>query len=160
SVNSRPPLKDGRQSDRALSIRRGLQRMFYEMKHATLPEMTLDNGRRADLVCLCPKGRITIVEIKSSVQDFRSDNKWPDYSAFCDAFLFATLPDLPEDLFPETEGLIIADRFGAEIVREPRENGLSAARRKKLVQVFATTAAERLMQAEIASEALAALPKT
>ncbi|MEM1365315.1 MAG: MmcB family DNA repair protein [Pseudomonadota bacterium] len=157
SINTKPPLLDGRQSDRAMSIRRGLQRMFHSLRCSTLAELTLTNGRRADLVSLCPKGRITIVEIKSSTEDFRADTKWPDYRNFCDSFFFATLPDVPANLFPDTEGLIIADRYDAEIVRDAEEDLLSAARRRTVVQRFASCAAERLMHAEMASEEIASL---
>lgn len=152
SVVTNEPLQDGRQSERALAIRRGLQRMFFEMKCATVPELTLANGRRADLVALCPKGRLTIVEIKSSVEDYRADGKWSDYCEHCDAFVFATLPDVPQSIFPQGEGLIIADRFGAELVRPAAPTNLSAARRKAVVQRFATTAAERLLRAELATD--------
>lgn len=133
--------------------------MFFDLRQATLPELCLANGRRADLTCLDPKGKVTIVEIKSSIDDFRSDHKWPDYKAHCDAFYFATLPDVPPGIFPEAEGLIVADQYGAEIIRPPADINLSGARRKAVVQRFAVSAAERLLQAELTSADIAALPK-
>ena len=51
------PLADGRQSDRALLVRRGVQRLFAQMGAAVLPELCLPTGRRADLVALTAKGR-------------------------------------------------------------------------------------------------------
>jgi hypothetical protein len=52
--------------------------------------------------------------------------------------------DFPVELLPEDQGLIIADSFDAQIIRMAPEVRLVAARRKALVQKFATTAARRL----------------
>ncbi len=71
------PLIDGRQSERAMLVRRGVQRLLHAMRLAVLPELSLSSGRRADLIALTPKGEIWIVEIKSSIEDFRVDRKWP-----------------------------------------------------------------------------------
>ena len=144
SINAANPFVDGRQSDRALAIRKGVERHFEELGWTTLPELTLKSGRRADLVALSAKGELIIVEIKSSVADFRADNKWPDYDNYCDFLYFATLCDVPEDIFPQTEGLIIADSYGAEILRPAVERKLSAPRRKLMIATFARTAAQRL----------------
>ncbi len=75
------------------------------------------------MIALCGAGRLTIVEIKSSVADFRADRKWPDYRDFCDRFFFAIPDDVPEDLIPEDCGLIVADAYGAAIIREAPEHG-------------------------------------
>jgi hypothetical protein len=45
---------------------------------------------------------------------------------------------------PESEGLILADRFAGEIVREARLRPLNAARRKAMLVRFARLAAVRL----------------
>lgn len=140
------PFVDGRQSDRALSIRRGVERYLMEAGHAVLPELSLDGGRRADLVALCPKGRVTIVEVKSSEADLRADSKWPDYIAWCDRFYFATLPDVPGAIFPEEFGLLVADSYGAHPIRETPEHPIPPARRKKLHLRFARAGAQRLAQ--------------
>ena len=86
------PLADGRQSDRAMIVRRGVQRLLAEHGAALLPELPLANGRRADLVAVTRRGDIWIVEIKTSIEDFRTDRKWPEYRLFCDRFFFATHP--------------------------------------------------------------------
>ncbi|MEM8795296.1 MAG: MmcB family DNA repair protein [Pseudomonadota bacterium] len=145
----RPPGYDGRQSDRALKIQRGVGRYLSQAGFAFVPELVLPNGRRADLMALSGAGRVAIVEIKSSVEDFMSDGKWPDYLAYCDAFYFASLPDVPGDIFPHECGFILADEFGAEMVREDPTLGnpkrqLSAARRKAMMLLFAHSAAKRL----------------
>ena len=94
------PLVDGRQSERAMVIRRGVQRLLTEMGAHVLPELSLATGRRADLVALTRQGDIWIIEIKSSVEDFRVDRKWPDYRLHSDRFFFATHPDVPAEIFP------------------------------------------------------------
>ena len=138
------PLVDGRQSLRAMEIRRGVVRHFSQTGMALIAELPLASGRRADLIGMDRKGRFTIVEIKSSVEDFRSDNKWPDYHGFCDAFYFATLPDVPADIFPQDQGFIIADNYGAEIIRSGEITALAGATRKALTLRFARAAAARL----------------
>ncbi|WP_306117338.1 MULTISPECIES: MmcB family DNA repair protein [unclassified Roseitalea] len=148
TVNASPPTEDGRQSDRALRVRRGVQTLLFEAGLALVPEMTLANGRRADLVGLTREGAIWIVEIKSSPADLRADRKWPDYRDFCDRFFFATLPDVPQALFPAQCGFIRADAHGAEILVEAPEHRLAAARRKAMTLRFARFAAERLLAAE------------
>ncbi len=141
---SDPQRPDGRQSARALEIGRGVARLLKQYGFATMPEMPLANGRRTDIVALGEAGEIWIVEIKSSLEDFRSDNKWPEYAEFCDRFLFAVLPDFPMDAIPEDVGLIVADRYGGEIVRPAEDDKLAAARRKAMTQRFARIAARRL----------------
>ena len=89
-----------------------------------LAEVPLANGRRADLVALGPNGSLLIIEIKSSVTDFRSDRKWQDYRAFCDRLYFAVAADFPTGLIPEDCGLIVADSFGASVLREGAETPL------------------------------------
>jgi hypothetical protein len=131
-----------------------MQRLLIDMKHASLPELGLSNGRRADIVSISDKGEIWIVEIKSSIEDFRVDRKWPDYRAYCDRLFFATLPDVPAAIFPEECGLFVSDSYGAELLRDAPEHRLSPASRKALTLNFSRIAAARLMQAEWAADRL------
>jgi hypothetical protein len=142
-----PPI-DGRQSPRALDIRRGMGRYLRSLGFSLLPEMGLANGRRADLMALDPKGSIWIFEIKSSVADFRTDTKWLDYLGFCDRFGFATSTDVPAAIFPGDAGLYIADAYGAHCLREATEQRLAPARRKALLLAFARASANRLLALE------------
>ncbi|WP_134500689.1 MmcB family DNA repair protein [Microvirga pakistanensis] len=135
---------DGRQSPVAAGIQRGVRRLFAQLGHVTLPEFTLANGRRADLIALAPDGVLTIIEIKSSVADFRADRKWPDYEDFCDRFYFAIPETVPFDILPEDRGLIIADSFGAAVLREAAHHPLAGARRKAVTLRFAHAAASAL----------------
>jgi len=148
------PLIDGRQSDRAMLVRRGVQRLFTNMRISLLPEFTLASGRRADLISLTEKGELIIVEIKSSIEDFRVDTKWPEYRAYCDRLFFATHDGVPAEIFPEDCGLLIADGYGAHILREAPEHRLAPARRKVLTRQFAQLAADRLMRAELAAHGI------
>lgn len=139
-----PAYVDGRQSERALAIQRGVCRLFRAHGFAPLTELPLADGRRADVTALSGRGDVWIAEIKSSLEDFRVDQKWPDYLAWCDRFYFAVAPDFPRDILPVTTGLIIADRFGAEIIRESPEARLAGARRKAMTLRFAQLAALRV----------------
>ena len=115
----------------ASDICRGVLRLFADMNFAGVTEMTLANGRRADVAAIGPKGEITIVEIKSSVADYRSDGKWPDYRPYCDRFYFAVSHGFPKDLIPDDAGLIVADGFGGAVLREPEVTPLAGARRSR-----------------------------
>jgi hypothetical protein len=139
---------DGRQSERALAIRRGVCRRLRAEGLALIPEVTLRSGRRADLVALDGDGTVTIVEIKSSIEDFRADQKWQDYCVHADFFYFATGPDVPVEIFPGEAGLIVADPYGAEILRPSNCAPLSAARRKEILIRIARAGAYRLHDLE------------
>lgn len=152
--HARHPLADGRQSDRALMVRHGVLRLFQRDGLAVVPELTLATGRRADLVAVGRKGEILIVEIKSSIEDFRIDRKWPEYRDFCDRLYFATHPDVPADIFPEDAGFLLSDGYGAEMLREAPEHRLAPHVRKSVMLAFSRAAAFRLASAELAGFAL------
>jgi hypothetical protein len=128
----------------AAGILRGVARRLIDADHAVLGELPLGNGRRADLVAIDRSAAITIVEIKSCRADFLADRKWQAYLSYCDRFYFAVERDFPLALLPESEGLILADRFAGEIVREATLRPLGAARRKAMLLRFARAAAARL----------------
>jgi hypothetical protein len=137
-------LVDGRQSETALFIARGLRRMLRAHGYSTLAELSLLDGRRADVVALRGDGAILIVEIKSSIADFRADNKWRDYLDHCDRLYFAICDTIPPEMMPLEAGLIIADAYGAAIVREAPEQRLAPATRRAVLLRFAQVAADRL----------------
>lgn len=128
----------------AALLSRGLTRFHADLGLVCLSEFTLRSGRRADLMCLDARGGLTIIEIKSSVEDFRSDKKWPDYLDYCDRFFFAVPEDFPQALIPADQGLLVADAYGATIIRESATQPVNAARRKAVTLRFAQTAARRL----------------
>jgi hypothetical protein len=135
---------DGRQSPTALAVARGTARLLRAMGFATLAEVPLASGRRADLVALGGHGDVWIVEIKSSIEDFRADHKWLEYRLHCDRLFFATTGHVPQDIFPHDAGLIVADAFGGAIAREAPEHRLAAATRRSMTLRFAHAAALRL----------------
>ena len=137
-----PP--DGRQSDVAQKIARGVRRLLRAKGFASVTELPLLDGRRADIVALHPDGALLIVEIKSSIADFRADHKWRDYAAHCDRLYFAISQEIPAEIMPEDAGLIVADPWGAEIVREAELRTIHPATRRAVMLRFAIAAADRL----------------
>jgi hypothetical protein len=138
------PLPDGRQSVVAAGVQRGLCRLLKAHGFAVLTEFTLATGRRADVAALKADGTFWIVEIKSSPEDFYVDTKWPEYRGYCDALFFAVPPTVDTKILPEDAGLIVADSYGAEILRHAPAHPLVAARRKAVTVSFARVAAQRL----------------
>ncbi|MEM1197858.1 MAG: MmcB family DNA repair protein [Pseudomonadota bacterium] len=135
---------DGRQSETAAAIQRGTGRMLRDAGYAWVPELPLVTGRRVDIIAVNKTGLISVIEIKSSIADFRADSKWHEYREFCDRLYFAVTPDLPQEILPDDTGLIVADAYGAEILKEAPEHKVSAARRKAVLLRFARAAALRL----------------
>jgi hypothetical protein len=135
---------DGRQSPAAFAIARGATRLLHAFGYSVVSELPLASGRRADLVALGVDGEIWIVEIKSSIGDFRADHKWMDYRLHCDRLFFATTVEVPCNIFPPDAGLIVADAFGGSIMHEAPEHRLHAAARKCMMLAFARAAALRL----------------
>ena len=144
ALAARTPLVDGRQSQTALAVARGTMRLLHQFGFSAVSELPLPSGRRADLTALNAAGEIWIVEIKSSVEDFRADQKWMDYRAHCDRLFFATTVEVPCEIFPKDTGLIVADAFGAQLICEAPEHRLHAATRKSMMLAFARCAALRL----------------
>ncbi len=133
-----------RRPDITRSVCRGAARHLRERGFATITEMTFANGRRGDIVALSPSGDLLVVEVKSGIEDYRIDGKWPDYRDYCDAFLFAVAPEFPAEILPEDVGLIVADGYGGALIREAPRHPLAPARRKALTIAFGRLAAARL----------------
>lgn len=128
-------------------LARGVCRLLADHGYRTLCELPLGDGRRADVFAIDRRGNILIVEVKSSLADFRADGKWPAYLASCDRFAFAVPAEFPQAVLPEAAGLIVADAYGGAVIRPPMPaTALPAARRKALLLRFARTAAARLQQ--------------
>lgn len=139
------PIVDLRQSATALRVQRGVMRLLretYDM--ACYAEVTLRSGRRADVLGVGPKGEIWIVEIKSSLIDFQVDRKWHEYREFSDRFFFAKPPELDAAIFPESEGLIVADGHDGAILRDSPDTPMAPARRKALMLKLARLGADRI----------------
>ena len=133
-----------------LGVTRGAARLLADMGYAPLLEVCLPNGRRADVMALGRKGDIVIVEVKSSLEDFRVDRKWHEYLPYCDQFAFAVAPEFPRHVLPEEPGLIVADGFGGAVVRDAPLTPLAPARRKALTIAFGRLAAMRTFRDQAA----------
>jgi hypothetical protein len=144
SSSGAPELQPQARPDVTRAVARGATRLLRQMGYVALPEMVFANGRRADIVGLSPQGLILVIEVKSGLEDFRVDVKWPDYRAYCDQFAFAVDLDFPAARLPDDVGLIIADAFGGEWMRNGTSHPLSGPRRKALTLHFARLAAARL----------------
>ena len=125
-------------------LARGVSRHLASLGLVTVEEFVPTRGLRVDVLALGPKGELWVVECKSSRADFMSDGKWQGYLEWCDRFFWAVDTEFPTDLLPEGTGLIIADAYDGEIIRMGPEDKLAPARRKVMIQKFATHAARRL----------------
>lgn len=134
--------------ERARAVRLAAARLCGFLGWAPLHEVPLPNGRRADILALQPDGCFVCIEVKSGPRDFLADGKWPEYRGFSDALFFAVDAEFPLDLLPEDAGLIVASGKEAELLREAPTHPLAPARRRALLQRFATLAATRLFAAE------------
>jgi hypothetical protein len=142
-----PQIVDLRQSPTALRTQRGVMRLLRSIHDfCCFAEVPLANGRRADVLGVGPKGEIWIVEIKSSLIDYQVDSKWPDYKDYCDRFYFAKPPELDAAIFPASEGLIVADGHGAEILRQAEAAIMPQARRRAMLLRLVRLGADRVHQ--------------
>ncbi len=134
--------------ERAALIRRAVARLCLRLDWAPLHEVTLPNGRRADILALRPDGGFACIEVKSGPRDFLVDAKWPDYRDYADALFFAVDAEFPQGLLPAEVGLIVAAGLEAELLRDAPSHPVPSARRRALLQRFAVLAAGRLAAAE------------
>lgn len=134
----------------AKAVARGVARMFFRHDILLIPEVSLRNHRRADLMGMDAKGQIVIVEIKVSRSDLIGDQKWTEYLEFCDRFYWALPPEMDaspleqSEFMPERAGVIVADSYDAEIVRPATTHALAAARRKSETMRLARRAMLRM----------------
>ena len=127
-----------------LRLARGVARALRAMNFVSVEELVPTPGLRVDLMALGPKGEIWVIECKSGRADYMADHKWQGYLPWCDRFFWAVDADFPTGLLPEATGLILADAYGAEVIRMGPDTPLAPARRKAVVQKFARHAALRL----------------
>ena len=130
--------------DDAKGLVLGVQALFYDLGYCSITEMPLSSGRRVDVIGLDRRGRFAVAEIKTNLADLRSDQKWPEYLAFCDVFYFAVPVNFPIEIVPTETGLIVADQFGGEILRPSQHHIMTMGRRNRQIMQFARTAGMRL----------------
>ncbi len=149
--NQRAPMHNCSMVDSAKSpprtvahVTRGVSRFLRSLNHSVLTEVVLASSRRADILSIGPTGEIWIIETKSSLEDLRVDRKWPEYRDYCDRLFFAADETVPMAHFPEETGFILADGYGAAILREAPEHLMAGARRKAVLIRVARMASNRL----------------
>jgi len=128
-------------------ITRGVLRLLRHMGVMSTVEVELPSGRRADVFGVDSSGCITVVEIKTSLTDLQRDGKWPEYAPHCDLFYFAVPSDFPMEHLPPDVGIMVADRYGGEVLVEPHKRNMPAATRKSLTIQFGRLCALRLARA-------------
>ena len=147
-------MENGVSNENAAGVARGVSRLLIQQGYSPILEFTLANGRRLDVAALGSDGTVVGVEIKVAIADLKADTKWPEYLDYCELFYFAVPPDFPDELVPDSTGLIVADRFGGAIVRDSQRHPLHPSRKKAVTLSFARVAAERLAQLIEASSTL------
>ena len=125
-------------------LTRGVCNLFQDLGFGTLTEFKLASGRRVDVMAIDRNGEFVIVEVKSTVADFRSDRKWHEYLAFCERFYFAVPAGFPVEMMPEDCGLIVADPYAAAVRRESLTRKLNTNRKRRQLIRFALAASNRL----------------
>ena len=127
-------------------IRRGVARLLTDLGYSVLYEFRLTNGRRVDVIGLNDETEFVVVEVKSSVADFRGDRKWREYLPFCDRFYFGVSERFPDRLLPGDCGVIVADAYGGAIRREAAPVPVNGTRKRRQIVRFALAAAGRLQR--------------
>ncbi|MEO1043962.1 MAG: MmcB family DNA repair protein [Pseudomonadota bacterium] len=136
----------------AAAVARGAIRFFARNDIWLVPEVSLPNGRRCDLVGLDPKGAVTIIEIKTARSDLLGDDKWTEYLDYCDRFYWALPPEFEHGLVdrevfqPQRTGLVVADSYDGELVRAAARHALAAPRRNVMVRELARVTMRRAAQ--------------
>ena len=131
-------------SETTALLPRGVCRLFQNLGFGTLTEFKLSSGRRVDVMAIDRNGEFVIVEVKSTVADYRTDRKWHEYLPFCERFYFAVPRGFPVDMVPTDCGLIVADSFDAAVRRESLSQKLNANRKRQQLIRFALAASDRL----------------
>ncbi len=127
-------------------VTRGVCRMLAESGYGTLKEFRLASGRRVDVMGMNDDAEFVIIEVKISVEDFRSDRKWREYLPYCDRFYFAVPEGFPDRLVPGDCGLIVADGYGAAIRRAATTMAVNGNRKRRQLVRFGLAASARLQR--------------
>ncbi len=111
---------DGRQSETALMVQRGVARLMRASGFAVLPEFTLATGRRADLIGIGDGGEIWDRGDQVLARGLPCRSKWPEYRDYCDRLFFAIPTTMEPEMMPVDAGLIVADSWEPTSCGNPR----------------------------------------
>ncbi len=130
----------------AQRITDAIARSYFGQGNGVLREFKLKNRRRVDLVTINDKGWITIIEIKSSPEDFLSDKKWGEYIDWADQFYFGVAHNFPIGILPKEHGIITTDGFDVYQVQTSPVKKLNGSRRNSLIRKMAKASMRRIEQ--------------
>ena len=133
--------------DEFLSTQRitdAIARSYYLQGDGVLREFKLRVRRRVDLITINDKGWITIIEIKSSPEDFRSDTKWDEYIKWADQFYFGVAHNFPINILPKEHGIITTDGFDIHQAQPSPIQKLNGSRRNNLMREIAKASMRRI----------------
>ena len=139
-----PIYEDNLPAMAGMRLARGVVRMLKTMDHAPLCEFVPKSGLRVDVVSIAPDGEIWVVECKSSRSDFATDKKWQSYLEWSDRFFWAVDCTFDTTILPADTGIIVADAYSAEAIREAPLTRLPSARRARLTRDIARASMFRL----------------
>lgn len=105
------------------TLKRASAFMFFRYRYSMTFELGLESwgSRRADVIGNKISGDIVIVEIKSSLEDFKQDHKFQSYLPYCDRMYFAFTKDValkinknPELMarIPSRVGILVLSEYG------------------------------------------------
>jgi len=102
---------------------------------------------RFDLIGLDIKDRVVIVEVKSCLEDFLRDKKWPNYLNYSNLFYLAVSEDFPFNELPNDEriGLISVSDECLTVLRFPKVLKAYPHTRNELLTCMANTAEWRIL---------------
>ena len=123
-----------------------IARSYFGQGDGVLREFKLKNRRRVDLVTINDKGWITIIEIKSSPEDFLSDKKWDEYIDWADQFYFGVAHNFPISILPKEHGIITTDGFDVYQAQPSPIHKLNGSRRNNLICKMAKASMRRIEQ--------------
>jgi len=123
-----------------------IARSYFGQGDGVLREFKLKNRRRVDLVITNDKGWITIIEIKSSPEDFLSDKKWGEYIDWADQFYFGVAHNFPISILPKEHGIITTDGFDVYQAQPSPIHKLNGSRRNNLICKMAKASMRRIEQ--------------
>ena len=123
-----------------------IARSYFGQGDGVLREFKLKNRRRVDLVTINDKGWITIIEIKSSPEDFLSDKKWGEYIDWADQFYFGVAHSFPISILPKEHGIITTDGFDVYQAQPSPIRKLNGSRRNNLICKMAKASMRRIEQ--------------
>ena len=123
-----------------------IARSYYGQGDGVLREFRLKVRRRVDLITMTSKGLITIIEIKSSPEDFRSDKKWGEYIEWADQFYFGVAHNFPIGILPKEHGIITTDGFDVYQAQPSPVQKLNGSRRNNLIRKMAKASMRRIEQ--------------